>query len=75
MVDEMDYKEFNKKKGSVKEQIIEFLKDKPRNVNFLVDKLGVSQPRISIVLRGLYDEGVVDNRKVKNYVYYGLTKK
>jgi len=41
-------------------QIVELLRDRPRPVGEMVDRLGLPQPQVSKYLRVLSDAGLVD---------------
>lgn len=52
--------------------IVELLKDKPRPVNEIVDRLHLNQPQVSKHLRVLADAGLVEVRPRAQQRYYNL---
>lgn len=53
-------------------QIVELLRDKPRPVNEIVDRLNLHQPQVSKHLRILADAGLVEVRPRAQQRYYNL---
>jgi DNA-binding transcriptional ArsR family regulator len=53
-------------------QIVEFLRDGPRPVGDMVDRLGLRQPQVSKHLRVLSEAGLVDVRVDAQRRIYGL---
>ena len=56
-------------------QIVELLRDGPRAVGEMVDRLGLSQPQVSKHLRVLNDAGMVDVRVDAQRRVYSLRPK
>jgi DNA-binding transcriptional ArsR family regulator len=55
-------------------EIIEFLKKKPKSVNDLADKLGITQSAVSQHLRVLKAAGLVIDNRQGYWIYYSLNK-
>jgi DNA-binding transcriptional ArsR family regulator len=54
--------------------IVEFLRDGPRSVTDIVDRLGVSQPLVSKHLKVLSDVAIVERRVEGKRRIYGLVQ-
>lgn len=55
--------------------IVELLRDKPRSVNQIVDRLHLNQPQVSKHLKVLADAGLVEVRPQANKRVYELSPK
>ena len=52
--------------------ILEFLRDRPKNVSEIVAETGLSQPNTSLHLECLYCCGLVEREKQGRFVYYRI---
>ena len=75
MKPKVTYKELCKEEGSSKYKIVKLLLKKPMCVNDIAKKLQVSQPRASEMAKKLHIEKILTRKKIKNFVFYGVTEK
>ncbi|MFQ6610452.1 MAG: ArsR/SmtB family transcription factor [Fidelibacterota bacterium] len=59
----------------VRMKIVEFLADGEKNVSTIQKHIKLQQAVTSQLLKLLYDNGLVDKRRDKNFMYYKQNKK
>ena len=72
MKPDISYSEMKKPHYSPKEKILIALKDKPLCVSDVQKILETTQPRVSNLLKELNIDGLVERKKIKTFVFYGI---
>lgn len=71
----MEYKEFDKLQGTVKENILNLLSNKPYNTEELAEYLTIKRCSVYYYLKMLQKEHKIISKKYQKKSYYGLIRK